>query len=176
MCYPHIFVGGSCDITIKLLRNVDYVQWVEHVYYNVDNRVSANPFLKFHLLNIGFKKRALTQGSYCVSQQINESLLSIEELSDRLENNDDSIARKIIGFAGNLPNTDPYWKARKVELNALNFFLLKEFQLLPTYFDTSSCAEHHWKPLHQLLIKYHCTTKKLNEQDVTETFNNDPRF
>ena len=80
MIYPHIFVG---DITIKILREIDYLKWVEHIYYNVDNRVSSHPFLKFHLLNIGLKKRALTQGSYCVSQQIKEALLSIEDLQEK---------------------------------------------------------------------------------------------
>ena len=160
MIYPHIFVGGSCDITIKRLREIDYLKWVEHIYYNVDNRVSAHPFLKFHLLNIGLKKRALTQGSYLVSQQINEALLSIEDLQEKLSNEDESIPRKIISFGSNLPNTDPYWKSRKTELDALHFFLFKEYQIMPAYFDTSSCAEHHWKPLHQLLIKYQANIKK----------------
>lgn len=34
------------------------------------------------------------------------------------------------------------------------FFMLKEHQVYPTYFDTSSCAEHHWPQLHNLLTKY----------------------
>ena len=60
-----------------------------------------------------------------------------------MNSDDDSIARTIISFAGNVPNIAPYWRARKMELNALNFFLLKEHQLLPNYFDTSRMAEHH---------------------------------
>ena len=74
MTYPHIFVNGSCDITIKKIRSIDYLQWVEHIYFTTDNRVAAHPFLKFQLLNIGLKKRALNQGSYLVSQ-LNEALL-----------------------------------------------------------------------------------------------------
>ena len=127
-------------------------------------------------MNIGLKKRALAQGSYCVSQQINEALLSIEDLQERLSNEDEGIPRKIISFASNLPNTDPYWKARKTELDALHFFLFKEHQVMPAYFDTSSCAEHHWKPLHQLLIKYHANIKNIDEEQVSTLFHTDAAY
>ena len=175
-CYPHIFVGGSCDITIKRLREIDYLKWVEHIYYNVDNRVALHPFLKFHLLNIGLKKRALTQGSYCVSQQINEALLTVEQLQEKLGNEDEGIPRKIISFGSNLPNTDPYWRSRKTELDALHFFLFKELRVMPTYFDTSSCAEHHWEPLHKLLIKYNAKVTNKDEDDVAKLFCTDAAY
>ena len=98
------------------------------------------------------KKRALNQGSYLVSQQINEALLTVDELKENLSNDDYSVPRKIISFAGSLPNTDPYWRERKKELDSLHFFLIKEYQVMPTYFDTSSCAEYHWTPLHQHIL------------------------
>ena len=81
-------------------------------------------------------------------------------LSKLMRNKYISILFYSISFGSNLPNTDPYWKARKTELDALHFFLFKEYQIMPAYFDTSSCAEHHWKPLHQLLIKYQANIKK----------------
>ena len=34
MAYLHIFVNGSCDITIKKIRSIDYLQWVEHIFHN----------------------------------------------------------------------------------------------------------------------------------------------
>ena len=176
MAYPHIFVNGSCDITIKKIRSIDYLQWVEHIYFTTDNRVAAHPFLKFQLLNIGLKKRALNQGSYLVSQQLNEALLTVDELKENLNNDDDSVPRKIISFAGSLPNTDPYWRERKKELDSLHFFLMKEYQVMPTYFDTSSCAEHHWTPLHQLLIKYYAAVTNQSEGDIFMLFFTDSAF
>ena len=169
MTYPHIFVNGSCDITIKKIRS-DYLQWVEHIYFTTDNRVAAHPFLKFQLLNIGLKKRALNQGSYLVSQQLNEALLTVDELKENLNNDDDSVPRKIISFAGSLPNTDPYWRERKKELDSLHFFLMKEYQVMPTYFDTCNCAEHHWTPLHQLLIKYYAAVTNQSEGDIVGSY------
>ena len=108
-----------------------------------------------------------------MSQQISEPLITIEELQQRLSNGDDRIGRKIISMAANLPNTGPYWKTRKAELDSLHFFALKEYQVMPTYFDTSSCAEHHWTPL---LIRYHSVINGLNEVDVKNRFDNDSSF
>ena len=66
-----------------------------------------------------------------MSQQINDSLITVEELKSRLESGDDSIARTIISHGGNLLNTDPYWKARKVENHAMNFYFLYCEDMLP---------------------------------------------
>ena len=85
MCYPHLFVNGSCDITVKGLSVIDYDEWVEHIYYNVDNRVPSNPFLKFQLMNICLRKKCLNQGSFVVSQQINESLITVDEFGMEME-------------------------------------------------------------------------------------------
>ena len=122
MAYPHIFVNGSCDITIKKIRSIDYLQWVEHIYFTTDNRVAAHPFLKCQLLNIGLKKRALNQGSYLVSQQLNEALLTVDELKENLNNDDDSVPRKIISFAGSLSSL---LEGEKEGIGFLTFFLDK---------------------------------------------------
>ena len=122
MAYPHIFINASCDITVKSLVNVDYHSWSDHIYHCCDSRVSAPRFLKFHLLNIGMRKKALNQGSFCVNQQLIEKHLTRDELKEKLQNNDENVPRKFISMSTNLPNTDPYWRERKHELNALCFF------------------------------------------------------
>lgn len=101
---------------------------------------------------------------------------TVEELQKNLEEKDESVPRKIISMSANLPNTDTYWRERKKELDALCFLMLKEFQVLPTYFDTSSCAEHHWKPLHKLLIEYYATVTQTDIDEVTNKFYSDSHF
>ena len=54
--------------------------------------------------------------------------------------------------------------------------MLKEHNVLPTYFDTSSCAEQHWAPLHQLLIKYVAKITNKEEDMVQEKFENDSKY
>ena len=176
MCYPHIFVNESCDITVKELCNLDYDEWVEHIYFATDNRVSSDPFLKFHLMNVGLKKKALDQGSFVMSQKVNDALISVDELKSRMDAGDESIARTIINFGSNLINTDAYWKARKVENQACNFYQLYRNSMLPVWFDTNSNAEHHWEPLHRLIIKYHSMVNNIDEETVKNEFFSDSRL
>ena len=170
MCYPHIFVNGSCDITIKSQCNIDFEEWVQHIYHATDNRVPSDPFLKFHLMNVGLKKKALDQGSFVISQKVNEALISVDELKSRMDDGDESIARTIINFGSNLINTDAYWKARKLENQASNFYQLYRNSMLPVWFDTNSNAEHHWEPLHRLVIKFHSMINNIEEESVEEEF------
>ena len=78
--------------------------------------------------------------------------LTIPELRANLENEDESVPRKMLSVAADLPNTDPYCREQKKELDALIFLRRKEYGDL---LDTNSCVEYHWKPLMELLIKYH---------------------
>ncbi|XP_066920336.1 uncharacterized protein [Clytia hemisphaerica] len=176
MCYPHIFVNGTCDYTIKAARTLKYEDWVQHICYCNDNRVPAHRFLKFHLMNISMRKKALDQGSFCVNQQINEKHITRDELLEQLENQDEAIPRKFLSFSANLIDTAPYWRERKHELDSFCFFMLKEHQVYPTYFDTSSCAEHHWIPLHNILIKYLSQITGDLEADLQVKFKSDSKF
>ena len=108
MAYPTVFISGSCDITAPKLVDIDLQKWIEHIYYCIDNRVSAHPYLKFFLLNLRLRKQALGQGSFVVNQQLNDAHLTIQELQQNLNNNDDFLPRKIKSMAKNFVNTDPY--------------------------------------------------------------------
>ena len=102
--------------------------------------------------------------------------LTIPELRANLENEDESVPRKFLSVAANLPNIDPYWRERKKELDALTFFRRKEYGDLPAYFDTNSCAEYHWKPLMKLLIKYHAECTIMDLQEVRNLISTDYKF
>ena len=176
MAYPTIFINGTCDFTTPKLVTMEYDHFVEHIYFNKDNRVSKHPFLKFFLYNLGLRMKALKQGSFLVAQQLQDAHLTIPELRANLENEDESVPRKILSVAANLPNTDPYWRERKKELDALTFFRRKEYGDLPAYFDTNSCAEYHWKPLMELLIKYHAECTNMDLQEVRNLISIDYKF
>ena len=44
------------------------------------------------------------------------------------------------------------------------------------YYDTNSCGEFHWLPLHELLIKYHSKINKEAIEDVKHQFVTDTSF
>ena len=47
---------------------------------------------------------------------------------------------------------------------------------MAAYFDTNSCAEYHWQPLHQILIKYEAEITDQHEDDVRKLFENDSSY
>ena len=59
MAFPTVFINGSCDYTTPKLVAIDYQEFVEHIYYTGDGRVSKHPYLKFLLLNLGLRLKAL---------------------------------------------------------------------------------------------------------------------
>ena len=177
MAYPTIFIAGSCDITVQRLIKVEFTEWIEHIYYNEDNRVPSHPYLKFFLLNLRMRNQALSQGSFLVSQQLTDAHLSISELRDKLVNeNDTSVPRKVTNMASNFVNTDPYWRERNKELDALGVYRKKEKGDVMAYFRTHSCAEFHWAPLHELLIKYHALICNKDIDAIRNRFYDDNEF
>ena len=121
MAFPTIFINGSCDVTIPRLHKIKFSDFVDHIYFQGDNRVSKHPTLKFVLLNMKLRLQALNQGSFVVAQQLNDAHLSIPDLREKLSNGDDSLPRKIINISANLPNTAPYWRDVKSDIDAMCF-------------------------------------------------------
>ena len=176
MAFPTIFINGSCDYSTPKLVNINFEEWIKHIYFTGDGRVSKHPYLKFLLLNLRLRKMALDQGSFLVSQQLNDAHLTIAELAENLRNNDDSVPRKIINVGANLPNSHPYWRNKKHELDNMLFYRLMEFGDNPAYFDSNSCAEYHCVPLLNLLIKYYSLINQKDESVIREKVNSDNKF
>ena len=116
--------------------------------------MAAAPFLKFTLLNLKLRKEALYQGSFVVSQQLDDAHLGVNELAANLAAGDDSVPRKIISHAAQLPNSDTYWREQKRELDALHVFRRAEDGDLPTDFKSLSMAELWWPELEAVLADF----------------------
>ena len=65
--HREIPVFGAHPGGVQKLKGVLLKDWIEHLYYIGGNRVSKHPTLKFHLLNLLNKQRALDQGNFCVA-------------------------------------------------------------------------------------------------------------
>ena len=73
------------------------------------------------------RKQVLSQGSFLVSQQLNDAHITLSELRDQLINeNDTSVPRKVSNIASNFVNTDPYCRERNKELDAFGVYRKKE--------------------------------------------------
>eukprot|EP00111_Clytia_hemisphaerica_P011688 TCONS_00034333-protein len=176
MVAPDIFINGTCDVTCNKVVSMHLNEWVEHIYYVGEDRVPNHPFLRFLLLNLKQRQKALDQGSFLVAQQLNDAHLTIEELRENLENDDQSVPRKIIKMGANIVNTHPYWMERKKELEAMMYYRRKEVGDLPAYFHTNSMAENHWRPLALLLSKYKAENSCVDQEAFYQQLLEDKRL
>ena len=65
--FPTVFIGGSCDFTHNNLVSVELDEWIKHIYFQGDSRVANHPTLKFVLLNLSLRQKALKNGIFLVS-------------------------------------------------------------------------------------------------------------
>ena len=142
MAFPEIFINSSCDYTVLNQKQPKFEDWIQHIYWCKDSRVANHPHLKFYLMNLSLRRKALSQTNFLVNQQLDSAQLIINELREQLENGDESIPRKIINVAANLPNTETFWRDRHKDVYALKLFMLHIYKSLVSYFRTDSMAEH----------------------------------
>ena len=176
MAFPEIFINSSCDYTVLNQKQLKFEDWIQHIYWCKDSRVANHPHLKFYLMNLSLRRKALSQTNLLVNQQLDSAQLTINELRETLENGDESIPRKIINVAANLPNTEPFWRDRHKYVYALNFFMLHIYKSLVSYFRTDSMAEHLWRDAHKLLIEYTASCTNVSIADIEHKFYTDHKY
>ena len=128
MAFPHIFVNGSCDITIKDNKvNVPTLdEATEHIYFDDDGRVAGDEFLGSVLLALRQRQATLSQGGFMVRQQLAERDASMDALLRALEANDQSVPRMIISRSALLRDSDAYWRRKKAFVRALRSLPLSQ--------------------------------------------------
>ena len=155
MAFPTLFPTGAADFRINRPRTCSSMtEWAEHLIWYQDGRFAQHPYWKFITHNIILRKRSLEQSSFIVRQKLGEDHISVQDLQHMLQNNDDTIPRKILYFASSLRGSPQYWSQRSKELSSLINYNIHEGYGLPSFFTTGSCAEFYFKPLRALMTKY----------------------
>jgi hypothetical protein len=146
--------------------------WAEHLLWYEDGRFARHPYFKFVVHNMIMRKRAIVNSNYIVKQQLGDEHLTVSDLKDKLQQGDESTAKKILYFSACLRGTSQYWAQRGKDLRALIQYKINEGQGLPAFFTTGSCAEFHFKPLKRLLTLYIKETTGFDAQldDRTKLF------
>ena len=90
------------------------------------------------------------------------TIISVSDIKKKLQDGDNSIAKKIIYLISNLRGTAQYWAQKAKELRSLVQFNINEGNGLPSYFCTGSCAEFYFKPLRRILSQYIAKTKNID--------------
>jgi hypothetical protein len=121
--------------------------WARHLLWYGDGRFAQHSYFKFVVHNVITRKRAQENCNYIIKQQLGEDLICVEALKAQLASGDDSIVKKILYFSASLRGSQQYWAQRSRELRALVQSKIHAGDGLPSFFNTGSCAEFHWKPL-----------------------------
>jgi hypothetical protein len=89
-----------------------------------------------------------------VNQKLGDAHISVSDIKKKLQDGDNSMAKKIIYLSSNVRGTAQYWAQKAKELRSLVQFNINEGNGLPSYFCTGSCAEFYFKPLRRILSQY----------------------
>ena len=173
LAFPALFPYGTADYYSNRPRSCSSMSdWADHLLWYNDGRFASHHYFKFVVHNMIMRKRAADNGSFIVNQKLGDSHLTVSDLKEQLQRCNQSLGKKILYFGANLRGTSQYWAQRGKELRALIQFKINEGAGLPSYFTTGSCAEFHFKPLHQLISLYtqSSTGKAVDTSNRTELF------
>jgi hypothetical protein len=155
MAFPTLFPYATADFRMNRPRTCKSVSdWARHLIWYQDGRFARHQYFKFIAHNIIVRKTALEQSKFIVNQKLGDQHLTVAELQEMLNKNDNSITKKILYFGASLRGSPQYWSQRSNELTSLIQFNIDQGLGLPSIFTTGSCAEYYFKPLRKLLNSY----------------------
>ena len=114
--------------------------WAEHLLWFEDGRFANHQYFKFVVHNMIMRKRAIENSTFIVKQKLDEAHLSVSDIRDKIQNDDNSIIKKIIYLSSNLRGSSKYWDQKAKELRSLVQYNINEGCGLPSSFCTGSCA------------------------------------
>ena len=155
MAIPTLFPYGAGDFRMNRPRTCTSMSdWAKHLIWYKDGRFAQHQYFKFITHNIIVRKITLERTKFIVNQKLGDKHLTVADLQEMLNRNDDSITKKILYFSASLRGSPQYWAQRSKELTSLIQFNIYQGQGLPSMFTTGSCAEYYFKPLRKLLDSY----------------------
>ena len=110
LSFPCLFPYTPGDFRINRPRTCDSMtDWAEHLLWYKDGRFAHHQFFKFIVHNIIIRKRTLEQSTYIVRQQLGDQHMTVEDLWKLVNEQNSSIAQKILYFSASLRGTSQYW-------------------------------------------------------------------
>ena len=155
LAFPALFPKSQADFSMNRPRTCDSMdEWGKHLLNYHDGRFAQHPFFKFIVHNVIMRRQTAAKGRFVVKQTLGDSHMSVEDLRQILENDRETLTRKILYYSADLRGTSQYWAQRNKELKALVQWNITEGNGLPSIFVTASCAEFYWRPLIRLLSEF----------------------
>ena len=186
--FPEIFLDGQGDFSMARPIAIEKDEWLDHLMWTGDQRAARHRVFCF----VGFsnlqREKAMKQGSFFVGTRLSTSNgqadelqrdapISLEDLNERVMNGDDSLARSIYFWGGNLRGSHAYNAGLKREIDAmLTAELQREEPRPPSLFLSMSCAEFYWRSMLEYLRKHIAAVEGIDPGDLLSDENKSVRF
>ncbi len=151
LAFPWLFPGGYGDFCDERKETISVNEWCKRMIYYFDGRFACDKLFGFFALNFSTRRRNQSQGSFFVRNASNDCPHSIDEMKEKIENNDTKFIDKIHYSSNTIVGSNSYWNFKREELEAWISHHLEQNHGPPLFFMTLSCAEYYWPDIICLL-------------------------
>lgn len=117
MAFPELFPDGDGDFCLSRHVELRIDEWLEHLMWVGDQRCARHKIFCFVAFSKMNRERAMSQGSFFVSSRLSSvdrdgqrSEMALEDLNERVMSGDNSLARAIYHWAGNIRGSHGYMR------------------------------------------------------------------
>jgi Helitron helicase-like domain at N-terminus len=170
LAFPWLFPGGVGDVNDVRRKDITAGDWGSHLLYYQDGRFARDKLWCFFALNYITRHRNQSSSKFFVKGFLGKTPPTLEELHERIRNNDEDFINKLCYFSKSVPGSAGYWRGKKAELYSWINHHVEQGNGAPNLFITLSCAEYFWPDLKRLLQQHilECEGKHVDlEKDQT---------
>lgn len=155
--YPWLFPGGEGDIYNdhdgNCIENGKGWIWANRMMNWSDGRFMKDKTFCFYALDMIQRHENNNNGKFFIKSMLHEDIPTLEDLKQKVQNHDTAFIPKIQNFASRVKGSDPFWRAKKPELESWIEHHVEMNHGPPTLFITLSCAEYWWPDLTELIYQ-----------------------
>ena len=149
--FPWLFPGGQGDAMNRIKGNqIDKNNghiWASKLLNYFDGRFMKDKTFLFYALDMIHRHDANKAGSFFMNTYLNENIPNLDDLKEKLRQNNTNFINRIVNYASKIPGSDPFWRFKRDEINAWIEYHISRGHGAPTLFMTLSCAEYWWPDL-----------------------------
>ena len=151
MMFPTLYPGGYGGFLNKEIELQSFDNIARRLLNFQDGRFQCDKFWCAYVLNFLNRKKAKEKGRFLVKNEsiIGKDFTTVEELKEKIQNNDTSFIKNIRYESRNNIGCDNFWRSKRQELISWINYHVEQQKGPPTLFITLSCAEAWWPDLVQ---------------------------
>ena len=152
MAFPNLFPYGRADFTKpRIGKNPEFLAYLRHLTRLPGTQFAKDPRFLLHVTSMYRRHKALTLGNVFASNVFKN--MTMEELKEKVAQNDDAVMKSLVLFSGQIPGTKGYFSLEAKRSVAMERWirLKSDGKEMFNVFLTFSLPDTHLDDLHQRL-------------------------